>query len=121
MAIDKTISKILQGFQPACVVITANELKVFDQLKQPADAEHVAENCHLDPEATERLLNALTSLEIITKKNNMYHLPQAAQNYLEAWEITENSDCAIGYRLACIYLKNKQYVNCINTAKKVKF
>ena len=30
METDKTISKILQGFQPACVVITANELKVFD-------------------------------------------------------------------------------------------
>jgi 3-hydroxy-5-methyl-1-naphthoate 3-O-methyltransferase len=82
METDKTVSKILQGFQPACVVITANKLKVFDQLKQPADAEHVAEKCHLDPEATERLLNALTSLEIITKINNMYHLPQAAQNYL---------------------------------------
>jgi 3-hydroxy-5-methyl-1-naphthoate 3-O-methyltransferase len=82
METDKTISRILQGFQPACVVITANELKVFDQLKQPADAEHVAENCHLDPEATERLLNALTSLEIITKENSKYHLPQAAQDYL---------------------------------------
>jgi hypothetical protein len=70
METDKAISKILQGFQPACVVITANELKIFDQLKQPIAAKHVAKNCNLDPEATERLLNALTSLEVITKEND---------------------------------------------------
>ena len=33
MEIDKLIGKILQGYQPACVVITANELKIFDELK----------------------------------------------------------------------------------------
>jgi len=82
METDKAISKILQGFQPACVVITANELKIFDKLKQSVTANHVAENCDLDPEATERLLNALTSLEIVTKENDKYHLPQAAQSYL---------------------------------------
>jgi ubiquinone/menaquinone biosynthesis C-methylase UbiE len=82
METDKAISKILQGFQPASVVITANELKVFDQLKQPVAAKNVAKNCNLDPEATERLLNALTSLEVITKENGKYHLPQEAQDYL---------------------------------------
>lgn len=82
MKTNKAISKILQGFQPACVVTTANELKVFDELKQPVNAKHVAENCNLAPEATERLLNALTSLEIITKENDKYHLPQVAQDYL---------------------------------------
>ena len=84
MEIDKTIGKILQGYQPACVVITANELKIFDELKQPATSKQVAENRNLDPEACTRLLNALTSLEIITKENNYYHLPQASQEYLVA-------------------------------------
>ena len=61
MEMDKVIGKILQGYQPACVVIAANELKLFDQLKQPATAKQVAETLNLDPEATERLLNSLTS------------------------------------------------------------
>ncbi len=82
MEIDKVIGKILQGYQPACVVITANELKIFDELKQPVKAREVAENRNLDPEACERLLNALTSLEIITKENNHYHLPPASQEFL---------------------------------------
>ena len=82
MEIDRTIGKILQGYQPACAVITANELKIFDELKQPVTSKQVAKNRNLDPEACERLLNALTSLEIITKENNYYHLPQASQEFL---------------------------------------
>ena len=62
MEIDRTIGKILQGYQPACVVITANELKIFDELKQPVTSKQVAKNRNLDPEACARLLNALTSL-----------------------------------------------------------
>ena len=42
MEIDKIIGKILQGYQPACVVITANELKIFDELKQPVTPKQVA-------------------------------------------------------------------------------
>ena len=68
MEIDKVIGRILDGYQPACVVMAANELKLFDQLKQPTTAEQAAKALNLDSEATERLLNSLTSLEIITKK-----------------------------------------------------
>ena len=82
MEMDKVIGRILQGYQPACVVIAANELKLFDQLKQPATARQVAETLNLDPEATERLLNALTSMEIIIKQKQSYHLPQSAHEYL---------------------------------------
>ncbi len=82
METDKVIGKILEGYQPACVVMTANELKLFDQLKQPTTATQVAKTLNLDPEATERLLNALTSLEIVTKENQTYHLPEAAHEYL---------------------------------------
>ena len=79
---DRFIGKILQGYQPACVVMAANELKLFDQLKQPATAKEIADTLNLDPEATERLLNALTSLEIITKENQTYHLPKEAHEFL---------------------------------------
>jgi len=79
---DRFIGKILQGYQPACVVMAANELKLFDQLKQPATAKQVADTLSLDPEATERLLNALTSLEIISKENQAYQLPHEAHEFL---------------------------------------
>lgn len=79
---EKVIGRILQGYQPACVVMAANELKLFDQLKQPITAKRVAETLNLDPEATERLLNALTSMEIIIKEKQTYHLPKTAHEYL---------------------------------------
>jgi 3-hydroxy-5-methyl-1-naphthoate 3-O-methyltransferase len=82
MEMDKIIGRILQGYQPACVVMAANELKLFDQIKQPATAKQVADTLRLDAEATERLLNALTSMEIIVKKNQAYHLPIEAHDYL---------------------------------------
>ena len=82
MELDKVIGKILDGYQPACVIMTANELKLFDQLKQPVTAVKVAKTLNLDPEATERLLNALTSLEIVAKEDQTYHLPESAHAYL---------------------------------------
>ena len=80
--IDKIIGKILDGYQPACVVLAANELKVLDQLKHHTTAEKVAKSLNLDSEATERLLNALISLELITKEKRTYHLPENAHEYL---------------------------------------
>jgi hypothetical protein len=56
---------------------------------------------------------------IIHERNEKFD--EAATAYMEAWTITEECDNAIGYRLACVYFKNKQYVQCINTAKKVSF
>jgi SAM-dependent methyltransferase len=82
MEIDKIILKHLNGYQPAFVLIAANELKLFDQLQQPVKAEQVADRLNLNPEATKRLLNALTSLEIVVKENGQYHLPPAARSYL---------------------------------------
>lgn len=82
MELDKVIGKILAGYQPACVIMAANELKLFDQLKQPTTAIQVAEALKLDPEATERLLNALTSMEIVAKENQTYHLPKSSHEYL---------------------------------------
>lgn len=82
MEMDKMIGKILEGYQPACVVMAANELKLFDKLTNPITAGQVASDLNLNPEATERLLNALTSLEIISKENQNYHLPESAHEYL---------------------------------------
>lgn len=64
-------------------------------------------------------VKAYEYLGIINERNEKYE--DAADAYLEAWSITEECDTAIGYRLACIYFKSKQYVQCINTCKKVNW
>lgn len=82
MEIDKVIGKMLHGYQPACVITAANELGIFDRLKEPAEAGAVAEKLGLSLKGTERLLNALAALEIVVKENGRFHLPEEWQKYL---------------------------------------
>jgi len=82
MEIEQAIGKILQGYQPACVLMTANKLKVFDELKSPASPDEVAKNLGLSLKGTERLLNALACMGIAIKNNGRFHLPAEWQRYL---------------------------------------
>ncbi|MDA0691621.1 MAG: methyltransferase [Nitrospinae bacterium] len=82
MEIDKEIGKLLSAYQPACVLMTANKLKVFDELKSPVTAKDVARKLSLSLKGTERLLNGLTAMGIVIKKNHAFHLPGEWQNYL---------------------------------------
>ncbi len=82
MEIEKTIGEMLHGYQPACVLMTANHLKIFDELKAPVSAEAVADKLGLSVKGTERLLNALTALGIVSKDSHKFHLPQDWQSYL---------------------------------------
>lgn len=87
MEIDQEIERLLHAYQPTCVLITANKLKVFDELKSPATSEDVANKLNLSLKGTERLLNGLTAMEIVVKENQAFHLPEAWQKYL-----TKDSD-----------------------------
>jgi len=79
---DKAIGKLLSGYQPACVLMTANKLAVFDELKSPVTAKDVAKKLSLSLKGTERLLNGLTALGIVVKENQTFHLPKEWQKYL---------------------------------------
>lgn len=46
---------------------------------------------------------------------------EAVSLYNQAWAISENRDCAIGYRLASLYFKKMDYVNTVLIGKKVCF
>jgi SAM-dependent methyltransferase len=83
MEIDKQLSKILNGYQSAIILMTANKLGIFDQLSNtPVSANKIAKDLDLSLNGTERLLNTLCSLKIIIKDNNLFHLPKAYQIYL---------------------------------------
>ncbi len=82
MEIEKTIGTMLHGYQPACVLMTANHLKIFDELKAPISAEAVADKLGLSVKGTERLLNALVALGIVSKEHHKFHLPADWQSYL---------------------------------------
>jgi 2-polyprenyl-3-methyl-5-hydroxy-6-metoxy-1,4-benzoquinol methylase len=70
------------GFWSPRVVLTANNLRVFDQLMEPRTADEVASQISTNMRATEILLDALTCLELIKKRGNKYHNATLARKYL---------------------------------------
>lgn len=75
MDVEKEITNILTGYQPTCVLMTANELNLFDALaERPVTAEQVASRLNLSLKGTERLLNALAGMGIVDKTDHLYEL-----------------------------------------------
>ena len=76
MARKWTVDEILgmaRAFQPGCVVTAAAELDVFTALRNgPMTAAALAAERGADPRATTILLDALTSLELLTKQDDNY-------------------------------------------------
>jgi ubiquinone/menaquinone biosynthesis C-methylase UbiE len=68
----KELKKIWSGFQSARVLMTANNLGVFDHLKRSQSAEWVARSIGADRRATELLLDALVSLGLLKKQSEKY-------------------------------------------------
>ncbi len=82
MDIEKKIAELLSGFQPATAFMAACELGLFEELKQPARAEKVAQRLGLDPRATLRLLNALVGMAIVVKEGEHFYLPEGWRKFL---------------------------------------
>lgn len=57
------------GFWSSRIIISANNLGIFDQLTEPRDACAVARAIKADPRATEVLLDALTALRTGKKRS----------------------------------------------------
>jgi ubiquinone/menaquinone biosynthesis C-methylase UbiE len=60
------------GFWSSRIIISANNLGIFDQLTEPRDACTVARAIKADPRATEVLLDALTALRLVKKQHERY-------------------------------------------------
>ena len=83
MALDsKELRKIWSGFQSARVLITANNLGVFDHIKRPQSADALSRAMATDIRATTLLLDALVSLGLLTKQSEKYRNTPLSARYL---------------------------------------
>ena len=64
------------------LLVTAIQLKVFDQLSEPKTAEQVADAIRSNPKNTMLLLNGLVACELLDKKNGLYCNRTVAQTFL---------------------------------------
>ncbi len=70
------------GYWPSKILLTANNLKVFEYLKTPQTAKSIASLIHTDLRATEIFLDALTALRLIKKSHNKYKNTLIANRFL---------------------------------------
>lgn len=77
------IREMVFAFQKSRVFLTAIELDVFTHLEHKASTSpELAQAIDTDPRATDRLLNALVTLEFIEKENQLFRNAPIASRYL---------------------------------------
>lgn len=77
------LRKLYLGFVSARVILTANNLGIFENLKKPSSATDIAINLKIDPRATEILLDALTGIGLVRKgKDGRYRNAPVSNRYL---------------------------------------
>jgi O-methyltransferase domain/Dimerisation domain len=77
------LMRLAGGHLEARLIQAAVELAIFDALENSAGtAEAVANRLKLEPKATELLLNALASLELLHKRADYFSLTEATAKYL---------------------------------------
>ena len=77
------LMRLASGHVEARLIQAAVELTIFDALENSAGtAEAVANRLKLEPKATELLLNALASLELLHKRADYFSLTEATAKYL---------------------------------------
>ncbi len=68
----KELRKLWSGFQAARVLLTANNYRIFDHLKEQKTAKELSKDIGTDKRATDILLDALTGLGFLRKQNGRY-------------------------------------------------
>ncbi len=91
---DKNVAKQVQefsrlsgGFRATRVILTANNLRVFEHVGKGVAASELAKILMTDPRATEILLDAVTALGLLKKTRGVYRLTAPAKQFL----LTESS------------------------------
>jgi ubiquinone/menaquinone biosynthesis C-methylase UbiE len=77
------LRKLYLGFVSSRVILTANNLGVFEHLKKASSAAGIAGRLKIDPRAAEILLDALTGIGLIMKsRDGRYRNAPASNRYL---------------------------------------
>jgi ubiquinone/menaquinone biosynthesis C-methylase UbiE/DNA-binding transcriptional ArsR family regulator len=77
------LRKLYLGFISSRVILTANSLGIFENLKQASSAAEIAGKLKIDPRATEILLDALTGIGLIVKsRDGRYRNAPVSNRYL---------------------------------------
>ena len=74
----------IRAFQQSRVILTALELDLFTAIGEGGAAADIAARIHADPRATEMLLHALASLQLVAKRDGVFHNSPAAARYFTA-------------------------------------
>jgi (2Fe-2S) ferredoxin len=83
-ALPDDLNDRIRAFQPSRVVLTALELDLFDAVDDGGTAADIAARIHADPRATEMLLHALASLQLVAKRDGLFHNSPTAARYFTA-------------------------------------
>jgi (2Fe-2S) ferredoxin/ubiquinone/menaquinone biosynthesis C-methylase UbiE len=78
------LAQSIRGFQESRVILTALELDLFTAIGSGATAAQAAAAAGTDARATEMLLNALASLDLVRKDGAVFHNAPVAARFLAA-------------------------------------
>jgi ubiquinone/menaquinone biosynthesis C-methylase UbiE len=77
------LRKLYLGFVSSRVILTANNLKIFDNLEKASSATEIAEKLNIDRRATEIMLDALTGIGLVSKsRTGRYRNAPVSNRYL---------------------------------------
>ena len=80
-----TLLQTARSFQESRILLTAAELDLFTLLKDtPRDIKQIAARLHANVRGLTILLDALTALELLTKRDGRYHCPPEIAALLSA-------------------------------------
>lgn len=75
-------ARLSGGFRASRVLVTANNLQVFEHIGKGTAAPELAKDLKTDPRATEILLDAVTALGLLSKSRGIYRLTALAKQFL---------------------------------------
>jgi predicted O-methyltransferase YrrM len=80
--LPEELTERIRAFQESRVILTALELDLFTAVGQGAGAPQVAAALGSGPRATEMLLNALAAMDLLVKREGVFHnSPEAARHF----------------------------------------
>ena len=83
-ALPDDLNDRIRAFQQSRVILTALELDLFTAIGDGGVAADIAARIHADPRATEMLLHALASLQLVSKRDGVFHNSPAAARHFSA-------------------------------------